>query len=282
MKMVGGAVLLALSVACSGSTGTASFVTWGEEYIEQEIPAVQDGQALVEDGWTIRYGKFLVNIGGVRIADGSAAPVVTETKTMLVDHKKPGRKALFSYELDAAAFSNVGYTISSVNANTDASLASEEDKAKMIAGGYSVYVEGTATKGTDSKAFAWGFTTNTLYANCKGEVGGIEREGVAIPSSGTDEVELTIHGDHFLYDDLQSPEAKLRFNAIAAADKDNDGKVTLEELAATKLIDIPAAEGPYGTGNAADVNDLRAFVTKLSQTVGHFRGEGECTSSSIK
>lgn len=277
-----GALPLSLSLACSGSTGTVSFVTWGEEYIEQQIPAVQDGQPLVEDGWTIRYSKFLVNIGGVRIADGSAAPVVAETKTMLVDHKKVGRKALFSYELEPKAFSSVAYTISSVNVNTDASLASEEDKAMMLEEGYSVFVAGTATKGMDSKSFSWGFTTNTLYANCKGEVGGIEREGIAIPSGGTDEVELTIHGDHFFYDDLQSPNAKLRFNAIANADLDKDGNIALEELARIQLINIPMAEGPYGTGNASGVNNLAQYISKLSQTVGHYRGEGECTSSSVK
>jgi hypothetical protein len=54
--------------------------------------------------------------------------------------------------------------------------------------------------------------------------------------------------------------------------------VTLDELRAIKLSDITV--GTYGTGSA-DINDLGAFVEALSQTLGHFRGEGECRSRSI-
>ena len=59
----------------------------------------------------------------------------------------------------------------------------------------------------------------------------------------------------------------------------DDGEVTLEELATVKLAAIPTANGPYGTGSAAGINDLRDFVEALSRTVGHYRGEGECIAS---
>ena len=61
MKNVASTFALALvAVACSSSSssdgvGTAKFTTWGEEYIEREIPSAD-----VEDGWTIRYDRFLV------------------------------------------------------------------------------------------------------------------------------------------------------------------------------------------------------------------------------
>ena len=54
--------------------------------------------------------------------------------------------------------------------------------------------------------------------------------------------------------------------------------MTLAELSAVKLARLPKENGPYGTGSAADVTDLGAFVTGLTRTVGHFRGEGECIS----
>jgi hypothetical protein len=53
----------------------------------------------------------------------------------------------------------------------------------------------------------------------------------------------------------------------------------MEELTRVKLAAIPRENGPYGTGSAAGINDLGAFVTALSRTVGHFRGEGECFAS---
>jgi hypothetical protein len=93
-------------------------------------------------------------------------------------------------------------------------------------------------------------------------------------------VQLTTHGDHLYYDRLQaSPDpavnTSLRFDAIAAADKDDDGEVTLEELAATPL-DVRSYD-PSGFEAATQ----GAFVTSLARTIGHFRGEGECNISKL-
>lgn len=55
-----------------------------------------------------------------------------------------------------------------------------------------------------------------------------------------------------------------------------DGVITLDELAAVQLTSLPL--GQYGTGSAGSVHTLKDFVSALSRTVGHFRGEGECVS----
>ncbi|HTV22354.1 MAG TPA: hypothetical protein VMG12_26885, partial [Polyangiaceae bacterium] len=86
------------------------------------------------------------------------------------------------------------------------------------------------------------------------------------------------HGDHLFYDRLQaSPNpaivTSLRFDTLAAADANADGDITLVELEA-KPLDVRLYD-PSGLG-AANYGD---FVTSLARTVGHFRGEGECTIS---
>ena len=100
-----------------------------------------------------------------------------------------------------------------------------------------------------------------------------------VTNGGNESVQLTIHGDHFFYDDLASEEAVPRFNAMAAADTSGDGKVTLDELGAVKLVDID--EGTYGTGSASHVDDLGAFVQALTATLGHYRGEGHCAATQL-
>jgi hypothetical protein len=90
------------------------------------------------------------------------------------------------------------------------------------------------------------------------------------------EVQLTTHGDHLYYDRLQAspdPEIKtsLRFDTLAAADANDDGELTLEELNAAPLN--VRLYDPSGLGAATH----GAFVTSLARTVGHFRGEGECS-----
>lgn len=277
-----GACLSAFS-ACDGeSTGTTTsgagavvFTTYGEEYIEQELPASE-----FEDGWSVRFEKFFIVLGDVSVGkEGASSPAAKMATPKLFSMTKPaGDKAVVAFpNLPGTAYTHVSYAVGPATAATEiAEGVTEADTQQMVQNGYSVYIEATASKDGATKKFAWGFKTNTLYDKCKGEVAGKETDGVVVTNGGTDNVQLTIHGDHFFYDDLQSPEAKVRFDNIAAADANDDGTVTLEELAAVQLATIPAEKGSYGTGSAAGVNDLRAFVESLSRTLGHFRGEGEC------
>jgi hypothetical protein len=256
-------------------TGSVAFSTWGEEYIEQEIPAAD-----VEDGWAIHFDKFLVDIGRISIAEEGGSEAAEMKGSFLFDHTKAGVKPLQTFaNLPARAFAHVSFEIAPVTADTQVAGVSETDKSFMASNGYSVYVEANATKGSVSKRFVWGFTTATLYDRCKGELGGKETDGVVVTNGGTDQAEITIHGDHFFYDDLQANEAKVRFDNLAAADADMDGTITMAELAQVKLAAIPREKGTYGTGSASGIDDLATFVTALSRTVGHFRGEGECFAS---
>lgn len=154
--------------------------------------------------------------------------------------------------------------------------ASEQDLTLMQDNGYSVYVEGSATNGTDTKTFRWGFTDGVRFGDCVDVGGGQETNGIVVTSGSAVDMQLTLHGDHFFYDDLQSGDAALRFDNLAAADADDDGVVTLEELAQVPLANLPAENGPYGVG-ASDVNDLGGYVRAAVHTLGHFNGEGHCS-----
>jgi hypothetical protein len=276
---VGAAALAGCGGEEPAGKGGVSFTTWGEKYVENQIPEIA-----FEDGWSVQYSKFLVAIGGIRIADEADAVGAQMSTSRLFDHVAPGTKKVAEFgDLEAKAWTKVSYEIRPAQADTElGDGAAMEDLTMMRMAGYSVYVEGAAMKGAEKKTFAWGFSTATRYADCEGDKDGKITRGVLVTNGGTDTVELTIHGDHFFYDDLQSPEASVRFNAIAAADADMNGEVTLAELSMRKLVDLDPAEGAYGTGAAGDVNDLGAFVTALSRTLGHFRGEGECFATDPK
>lgn len=260
-------------LGCGADQGTVTFSTWGEEYIETGIPASE-----FADGWSVQYSKFLVTLGAVRVADDRDAVGAEMEASRLFNHVSPGVKEVVSFpDLEAKAWTRVSYQLVASGAGTELGEgATDADLALMKQGGYTVYAEGEASRGSEKKTFKWGFALPTAYTECKGDKDGKETFGVLVTSGGTDQVELTIHGDHLFYDDLQAANARLRFTALAAADADADGEVTLEELALVKLVSIDPANGAYGTGAAGDVNDLGAFVKDLSRTVGHYRGEGEC------
>ena len=284
LALVSGALFSGVA-ACSSDDdgdgkGTVTFTTWGEEYIEQEIPPKDaDGTVIVEDGWSIKYEKFLIVISDVSVAEEGKTPAATMSTSKLFDMHAAGEKPVIAFpDLPGKAYTHVSYAVTPATASVElAQGATEADKQLMVQNGYSVYFTATASKDQVSKKLVWGFKTSTLYDKCKGELSGKETDGVVVTNGGNDSVQLTIHGDHFFYDHLQSQEAKVRFDTIAAADADGDGTVTQAELALVDLADPNKIKGgSYGTGSAAGVNDLGAFVDALSRTLGHFRGEGEC------
>ena len=283
-RLLGGALAL-LSTACSSSDPTGSggrgqlaFTTWGEEYIEDEIPPGSKGTPGFVDGWSLKYDKFLVNFQNIQVADAAGSVGASMKGSQLFDNHAPGVKPIVTFEdVEAKAWDEVSYEIAPVTSKTALSASvTGDDRALMIDGGFSLYVEGTARKGDVSKHFAWGFPLSTRYVDCHAEQDGRDEDGVVVTNNAQLEVQLTTHGDHLYYDRLQaSPDpaiqTSLRFDALAAADADEDGELTLEELNAAPLN--VRLYDPSGLRAASQ----GAFVTALARTVGHFRGEGECT-----
>jgi hypothetical protein len=264
---------MALLGCSSSGRGEVAITTWGEAYVEEEIPAGD-----FEDGWTVRYEKFLVVVGDVHLAGGVDADrrSVLET-SVLVDLHAAGPHPLgVLVDVPEGPWSDVGYTTGPVTAATTVhASATASDLTLMQTGGYSVYVEGMAERGAVIKTFAWGFTTHTRYARCVDTGAAQPVNGIVVADGATVTAELTIHGDHLFYDDLQSPDAQRRFDHMAAADANDDGEVTLAELALVPLANIPPGEGSYGVG-ASDVDDLGSFVAASTRSLGHLNGEGHC------
>lgn len=287
----GAAMVLACSVTDAGA-GAETFTTWGEEFIENEIPA-GDGENGFVDGWRVKFSKFLVVYHNITVADDAGNVAAKLSTPRFVDNVKPGVKELVSFTgLEAKAYTNVSYEIRPAVAEAMiVGGADPADLAMMVANGYSIYVEGIATKVDPANAalaitknFHWGFRTQTLYSDChSAEEQGLSVQGIVVTTNRTDVSELTTHGDHFFYDSLQSGDnarrTMLRFEEKAAADDlpngNGDGDISIAELC-TKNIDpnVYNLSGLPGTS----VGD---FVISLARTVGHFRGEGECTVKRI-
>lgn len=277
-------LLLALSGAlgCGGdsagsSPGTVSLSIWGEDYIADRIPPLMGTTVGFENGWTVRYTRFLVNVGDFTVAasDGTAggalaAMRVYDLKTTVTPFAIGRLSGVPSRRMD-----RVSYRIGPANAASTAGNATADDVTLMKTGGYSVYVEGEGTRTGATVRFRWGFTQNVHYESCTSPD---HSAGLAVPSGGNVDAQLTIHGDHFFYDDLQSDTARLRFDAVAAADAapvgNGDGTVTLDELARVDLTTLPSSQ--YGGGDMGRVRSLRDFITTISATIGHFDGEGHC------
>ncbi len=279
-------VLAALGAsACSTSEegqGTVVITTWGEEYIEEGLPS----EVFPEDHWSVKYDKFLIVYRNVTISNDGEEVVAELEHPLVFDMAKKTKgtpRTLGRFELEAGHWPHLSYQVGPITDDAEAGdLATEADVTLLQDEEATIHVEGTATSPEgDEKTFSWSFSPATLFDECHGEQDGKEVEGVLVTNGGTEEVELTVHGDHMFYDDLQSEQAVPRFQAYADADSNADGEVTLEELDAVPLYTIPAEKGSYGTGALGNVDTLGQYVRTLSRTIGHYRGEGSCHSKEV-
>ena len=257
------AVVQALFVALLSSTaGCVSFADYsvtiyGEEFIEEGIPASE-----VADGWAIVFTRFLIAVDGVRATSPTSS--LDASGPVVFDLSLPTDGAGTELALlrgQSGTYDTFTYAFAPLVEGSGAT-GGVDDVASLEAQGASLLVEGRATKGDVAKRFTWSMAT-AIGHRC--EVAAV------VGGEGTATSEITIHADHLFYDSLVDDEPALRFDLFASADADDDGEITLDELA---VVDIRGEEH-YGTGSLP-VRDLRAYLLAQSGTLGHIDGEGHC------
>lgn len=240
--------------------GTLAVEIWGEEFIEQGIPAGE-----FADGWTVHFDRMLVAVDALTVAQGSEAPAIDEPGQRLFDLTRPGPFGFLTREVAAGRYDNIGYRIAPTGADAQAASCSADDLQLMRDGDLSIYAAGSASKDGQTKTFRWGFARTTTYHGC--------HSAADLADGDAAVVQLTIHADHLFYDDLFREDPAVTFARIAEADADGDGEVTPAEL---KAFDITALPN-YGTGSTG-IDNLWDFVEALTGTVGHIDGEGHCAA----
>ncbi|MBL9105656.1 MAG: hypothetical protein JNL82_32270 [Myxococcales bacterium] len=262
MVFVGALVTLGCE---SGGGGGAelSVRAWGEEYIEEGIPA-----DVFNDGWTVQFDRFLINVGQIEVGEVEGAPAFEVPQFQVYDLAVASNgegQFLGKDEAPAGTYADTQYRIYPAEGDSTAGNATSSDVKMMQDGGYSVFVAGSATKNGVTKTFTWGFNTRTAYSHCQSQAV-IEAD---VPAA----VQITIHGDHLFYDDLYSETPMVLFSLYAQADDDGDadGVISREELEAVDLRSLPN----YQVGST-DITDLWNFVEHLTTSLGHIDGEGHC------
>lgn len=286
------ASLAALVFACN----EPSQPDYGDLEITTTAPTIEQGFTTA-DGWTIKYDRFLVSLTSLEVAGATDLVLTASTTTTIFDQVQtsfppdsPDRKVLlFSENRTARPWEDVHFSIGpAVPDDVEAELSTtvlgnvaQADVTAMETEGLSLLVSATATKGAEVKKLEWRFTTDTLYGNCSSTENGQVVPGVTVPVGGLGSANIVMRGDVLFADDLTNP-ASAHFDAIAAADADANGVVTLDELAAVDLGALRTSSGlPYATGEST-ATDLRGFTEALSQhLVAGFRDNGTCTAEPV-
>jgi len=241
-----------LLVACAGE-GTWAPETWGEEYLEEGIPAEE-----FADGCAATFDNFYVRIAEAGLVDGDDTVVAGIPEALVFDVAAAGPHPMPEVAAEKGFYDTARFLIGPGTA-----AEGNADPAELD--GHAVRAVGSLTCGADAVTFDLTFDPETTY-DC-------EPEDLTIVAGDATPTQLTIHGDHLFYDGLENADAEVRGQAWIDADADADGILTAEELKATAVAPLG-----YQVGSQGDVADLHAFVESLVGGLGHIDGEGHCAT----
>jgi hypothetical protein len=250
------------------------------------------------DGWGLSFQRFLVSVGRVTLDGDDCNEYSDTTYTRILDAAAgPGQKmsehfALGSCDVSFGVFppppdARVG---SGVNDADLLFMRTPLSDGIASAGGVSMYVEGQARRGSETKHFAWPYRWVADYENCRttGESALSMSYTLDLVSGESATLDLLVSGAA-LFRNAPSAAADLRFDPFAAADTESgngDGEITLDELSQVPLSALSSLGGyaepaPADLGRIATRIDnpptLRDYLyTVAFPSVVQFDDQGSC------
>jgi hypothetical protein len=257
-------------------------------------PAVQNG-VVTADGWSVAFERVLVGIGNASLGNECARYSDSRYDRLLDVTSKSGQKLSFLYGIGTC---DLGFRVAAPT--SDAVLGegvTEADKTALRTpggdpyvplGGVAMDVTGAATRNGVTKRFHLVFRPRVRYANCKLEPDA--GKAVDLQSNDDETFDIRIEAEAVLRDDVDAATASLRFEPFAAADKDGDGIVTLDELRAVPIASVRDSgafeagiyefdddAGIFRAGRAVTIESLGDYVYELLlPSLPRFRGTGTC------
>jgi hypothetical protein len=275
--------LAAFAPACEGAgKGTVQIFVVPEDTITQGLDPGTDMES-VQDGWTIRYSRFLVTIGNFRAMRTDTHATMGDSTIFILDLRNAPTSGYVTHtftHVDAVRWDKFGFDMPNAKpGNQGLGPTRQEDVDFMIQNGFSIYFEGSGQKGDTTMTFKWGFAAGTSFSDCASPDG---LAGFAVPASGTIQIKPTIHGDHEFFDNVtQGVEITTRLAQwLEICDADQNEDLTLAEL---KACDVTVAlpEPPYDLTSIRDEDGdglitVFDYVVSEMRTIGHYQGDGEC------
>jgi hypothetical protein len=240
-----------------------------------------------DDGWRVEFSRFLVTFGRSSLDGDSCNPYSEAGYERILDMQQPSpQKVALMYGLGTCDFS-FGVVHPVTDSVVGAGVTSDEALMMRTAGsdvytafsgqltGITTVVVGTAKKGTESKSFSWAFRQDHYYDNCSIDADAGTASSLNLHGQDLVTIDLMVRGETFFKTYFRvSPTTPTEFDVFATADTsygNNDGQVTLDELAQVPLSDLVkvSPRPQVDAGSSAPVSEVDAGSRGVDASVGH-------------
>jgi hypothetical protein len=234
--------------------------------------------------YAVSYTKFIVAVGKLRLGQATSGKQLASDAVYLVDLKQVGEQAVELAEFGgvrAGEWDQFAFETPAAADSTEALDVAPGDAQDMIDHGWTYWIEGSVQRPQADGGpvdFVIQTAVPTLFKDC--ELDG--EPGVTVIADQTATGDITIHGDHIWFNSFPTgSEGSVERRAawLLEADRDGDGKVSTEDLAALDATEVFTTQLGYSLDGAPEeipIDSALDFVRAQLATQGHFRGEGEC------
>ncbi|HRI65988.1 MAG TPA: hypothetical protein PK156_17190 [Polyangium sp.] len=259
------------------------------------------GEEDMADGWKVTYDEFLVTVGHVRAGRTDTGAKLNDASSFVLDLKQVPAGGYVISEMKAASGSwyQFGFDMPVATAATEViEPTTAMDKALLEQGGKSIHVAGaienasgmscppgdsdpTKCVAAPKVTFAWGLPAGTSFDDCATADG---TPGFAVPSGATAAVEITVHGDHWFFNNITAGVEIVQRYAqyIADCDLNHDGETTIEELKQVPAADVlPSSKYNLSGSFSGPIETAYDYVLAQARTIGDFQGYGECPTRKV-
>jgi hypothetical protein len=271
----------------------------GSLFVSVEPTASTRGGFRTIDGWEVRFERFVMAVGDVRLREPIDGDDDDAAATLCNDYAETYYEWLFDFAVAEKEKVGLAYGLGQCRVefrrrgpSDDTVLgagATQDDLETMILEGPDLYVEehettlvavGEATREGRTVRFRWSFRAEHEYERCPSLDGSSSVNDRTLRGGSEETLELEVRGEE-LFRLLPHDDAPLVFDPIAAADADGDGEVLWPELALVPAE--PLGEGG-GHGEYEPAYDYisdppslgdRIYVDNLARVL-RVKGGGPC------